>query len=268
MTMFYSSRLVLILGFLFLSVNVLAQKTIDHFQVKVLNQIENLDQNLKDLSLDPDVIYQLNSFFHNEEYSYSQEITNQLHQQLKNKLANEIKNNECIKKRKVFFPSKITSSEIGKKFEKEIIQIETTDCLQASSAEQIFKTLNGEDFLLKNIEGLTQVDFVPEDNLICQMTSVSFVGKSNYCFKQDIFRLGDHVIAHSYNVINKQPNSAMVYYREVLTLIQRIDQNGRFKLYTFVFGRGPDLPFHFIVNKAVEKQHQTMIQALQYRLSN
>lgn len=266
--MFCSNRLILILGFLLLGLNVSAKETIDHFQVKVLNQIEDLDQNFIDLSRDPDVINQLNSFFQNQEESYSQEIANHLHQQLKNKLANEIKNTECEKKRKVFFPSKMTSSKTGQKFEKEIIQIETTDCLQASSAEQIFKTLNAEDFLLKNVEGLTQVDFQPEDNLICQMTSVSFVGKSNYCFKQDIFRLGDHVIAHSYNVINKQPNSAMVYYREVLTLIQKMDQSGRFKVYTFVFGRGPDLPFHFIVNKVVEKQHQTMIQALQYRLLN
>lgn len=264
--MFCSNRLIFMLGFLLLGLSVSAKETIDQFQVKVLNQIEDLDQSLKDLSQDPDVISQLNSFFQNQEEKYSQEITIHLHQQLKNKLGNEIKKTECAKKRKVFFPSKMTSFESGQKFEKEIIQIETTDCLQANSAEQIFKTLNSEDFLLKNIEGLTQVSFLPSDNLICQMTNVSFVGKSNYCFKQDIFHLGDHVIAHSYNVVNKQPNSAMVYYREVLTLIQKMDQNGRFKVYTFVFGRGPDLPFHFIVNMAVEKQHQAMIQALQYRL--
>ena len=118
--MFCSNRLIFILVFLLLGLNVSAKETIDQFQVKVLNQIEDLDQSLKDLSQDPDVISQLNSFFQKQEENYSQEITSHLHQQLKNKLANEIKNTECAKKRKIFFPSKMTSSERGQKFENEM----------------------------------------------------------------------------------------------------------------------------------------------------
>lgn len=152
------------------------------------------------------------------------------------------------------FPSKIN-------FEQEIIKIQTYDCLGKLDLHKVFETLMSEEFQKVSIDGLKGIKTDQSTNEFCQNISMFPLGRSNVCFKQNILFSGRQYILHSYNDENIDQPTVPVYYREAISVITQLP-NGEVSLYNLGYGRGPDLPFHSLIEKLVLRQHKSVMQSL------
>ena len=164
------------------------------------------------------------------------------------------------------FVSKLfPSSPAGvKTFEKEMIRAESVSCLGQKNTESVFEALMSDEFQKKTIMGLDQIKSDPQTNKVCHSISTFGIGRSDYCFTQNVWRLDDLFVIHSYNESNSKKATAFVYFREMLTVVKKL-KNGEALVYNLTYGRGPDLPLHSVVLRMLKGQHQTFIDELKSR---
>jgi hypothetical protein len=157
-------------------------------------------------------------------------------------------------------PTHPTAAET-KKFEEEMLRLESVDCLPALDLEKVVQTFLSDNFQKKYIDGLKFSSTDADHNWMCQRTSVFPLGNSDYCAKISIWEGEDEVILYSLNELNNNTPSAPVYLRAMVTVFKKLSQ-GQIILYNLTYGRGPDLPLHGIVKSRAAKQHVPFIEGL------
>jgi len=168
---------------------------------------------------------------------------------------------KCSNQTEIDFPETITQNKTGEEFESEALFVESMDCLGQLDHNKVFKTLLSDEFQKKSVNGLKEIRTDETKNLVCQKTNVFPIGRSEYCFTQNIWKNDSTYVIQSFNESNHNQPSAPVYFREVYTVIKKL-KSGEVFLYNVVLGRGPDLPFHSIVKKTVRNQQAAMISQL------
>lgn len=179
---------------------------------------------------------------------------------LKQKLSQEV----CKNQTQISFPEKITQQYSFKsklKFEKQIVKVQSYDCLGNADARHVFETLLSAKFQLQTIDGMKATSADQSTNRTCQTISLFPLGTSNTCFTQNILSNPGQYVIHSFNEENINNPSAPVYFRESIVVITQL-KNGNVSIYTLSYGRGPDLPFHGIVEKVIYKQQKKLIDNL------
>lgn len=146
-------------------------------------------------------------------------------------------------------------------FENEFVRIESVDCLGALNLDRVFNIFMSRDFQSRNIQGLRSNQVVESINQVCQETAIAFLGKSSYCFTQNIWRDANRYVIHSYNETNAANIQAPVYFREVITVLERLPDQ-QIRLYNLAYGRGPDLKAHSLVKSVIRKQQAKLINDL------
>ena len=170
-------------------------------------------------------------------------------------------NLKCKQSSKVEFPGVITQFNIGAEFESEALSIETMDCLGKLDHHKVFQTFLSDTFQMNSVTGLKSVQSNQTTNQLCQVTDVFPIGKSSYCFTQNIWSDDSTYIIQSFNEMNGVGAEAPVYFREVFTIIKKMP-NSEVYIYNLALGRGPDLPFHFLVKSTVKSEQSKAIDAL------
>ena len=226
------------------------------------------------LTIEPSVAIELNKFF--AQNSSSVTYAEQFPVLMKDKVftealaalaATEQSTTVCPKFSSVQFPGQITHkndpvlSSMANAFESEMLRVETLDCLGRVDLEKVFNVFMSAEFQRKAINGLKP--FTPDQttNQVCQQASVIGLGNSAYCFTQKIWKDADTIVIHSFNESNKPNVSAPVYFREVITVFKRTQQN-EILVYNLAYGRGPNLPLHSFVKSTVQKQQARLIELL------
>ena len=189
-----------------------------------------------------------------------------VHQNFISKVAQNYQNSsnvnlKCKNSSVVDFPEVITSMKIGSKFESEALSVETMDCLGKLDHHKVFQTFLSDAFQINSVTGLVNIKSNQATNLVCQATDVFPVGKSSYCFTQNIWADATTYIIQSFNETNNPEAEAPVYFREVFTVIKKMP-NGEVFIYNLALGRGPDLPLHFVVKSKVKSEQTKAINAL------
>lgn len=238
----------------------------------------NFDTWKKSLEVKQTVVFNLNQFFRSKSLDSRdfQKYAAEFPKIMKERVFSEsetllteakVTSDECTKIAKIQFPKKVSESKLFSQdklveiFESEILRVETLDCLGAVDLEKVFQVFMSADFQKKSISGLLSVVIDPEINQVCQKTHILGLGTSDYCFTQDIWRNNDTIVIHSFNETNKATASAPVYFREVLTVMQK-NKDDKISIYNLAYGRGPDLPFHALVKNIVSKQQVRLIEQL------
>jgi len=198
--------------------------------------------------------------------SYIQNFVLTNHQSFKNSVLQLLQNSsssnlKCHSDSEIDFPENITNIKIGEDFESQALRIETMDCLGKIDHNKVFSTLMSDAFQKKSVSGLQDMQSDQSNNLVCQKTSIFPIGKSSYCFTQNIWQNENTYVIQSFNETNNNGASSPVYFREVFTVIKKTS-SGEVFIYNLAIGRGPDLPFHSIVKATVRNQQQSMIQQL------
>jgi len=202
----------------------------------------------------PDVQAYIPAFIQQTHHDYLQKVSSLL-------ADSENQNLKCNNQTEIDFPEHITDFKIGEEFESQALTVESMDCLGQLNIHKVFSTLLSDQFQKKSVSGLQSILTNETTNQVCQQTSVFPIGKSDYCFTQNIWKNDTTYVIQSFNELNNNKPSAMVYFREVFTVIKQL-KSGEVFIYNIVLGRGPDLPMHFIVKSTVKSQQQTMIQQL------
>jgi hypothetical protein len=226
---------------------------------------------LNQLSPKSSVYQEMQKFFINqanaaESQQYILAFVRQVHKDLSARAAQTYQNSlnpnlKCKNSSKVDFPGKITPHKLGSDFESEALRIETMDCLGKLDHHKVFKTFLSDEFQLSSVTGLKKIKSNQSVNQICQATDLFPVGKSSYCFTQNIWADQSTYIIQSFNESNELGAEAPVYFREVFTIIKKMD-NGEVFIYNIALGRGPDLPFHLVVKSTVKNEQSKAIEAL------
>ena len=198
--------------------------------------------------------------------NYIQTFVQTNHQSFKNNVLQILQNAsspnlKCNSDSEIDFADNITNIKLGEDFESEALRIETMDCLGKLDHNKVFATLMSDSFQKKSVSGLQDMQSDQTNNLVCQKTSIFPIGKSSYCFTQNIWQNENTYVIQSFNETNNAGASSPVYFREVFTVIKKMS-SGDVLLYNLAIGRGPDLPFHSIVKATVRNQQQSMIQQL------
>lgn len=179
---------------------------------------------------------------------------------LQRKLGQE----KCTSQTQISFPEKVTQQYSFKSkvmFEKQIVKVQSYDCLPQTDAKLVFETLLSEKFQLKTINGIKSVSADESTNRVCQTISLFPLGTSKTCFTHNILSNPGQYVIHSFNEENINNPSAPAYFRETIVVITQL-KNNEVSIYTLNYGRGPDLPFHGIVEKIIYKQQQQLIKNL------
>ncbi len=230
----------------------------------------------KSIVIKPSVMINLNKFFTDNKIanldsdvyvaafpSFMQEKVFQDAEKIFDKIKTD--SSSCPKFSKFQFPGKVSDSSVENKmsayFEKEILRIETLDCLGSIDLEKVFAIFSSEAFQRKSISGLKSMSIDPNTNRVCQKTYILGLGTSDFCFTQDIWHSENMIVMHSFNETNQPTASAPVYFREVLTVFQKTMDN-KILLYTVAYGRGPNLPFHGIIKNILSQQQSSLISQL------
>lgn len=226
------------------------------------------------LSAKPGVSAEMSRFFIDQDINpnttqvqdYIPSFIQQTHQDFLQRISGILTNSEnpnlkCSNQTEIDFPEHITDFKIGEEFESQALTVESMDCLGKLNIHKVFATLLSDQFQKKSVTGLQSIHTDETTNQVCQQTSVFPIGKSDYCFTQNIWKNDTTYVIQSFNEINNNKPSAMVYFREVFTVIKQL-KSGEVFIYNVVLGRGPDLPMHFIVKSTVKSQQQSMIQQL------
>lgn len=235
-------------------------------------QQEDLASWLNQLSPKPSVYQEMQKFFikqgsaSTESQQYIVAFVQQIHNDLSARAAQTYQNSlnpnlKCKNSSDVEFPGKVTANKLGSKFESEALRIETMDCLGKLDHHKVFQTFLSDQFQLNSVTGLKKIKSNQSVNQICQATDVFLVGKSSYCFTQNIWADESTYVIQSFNETNDLGVEAPVYFREVFTIIKKM-HNGEVFIYNVALGRGPDLPLHFVVKSTVKSEQAKAIEAL------
>lgn len=227
---------------------------------------------LNQLSPQPSVYQEMQKFFGQQGSSsagvqnYITGFVGQIHQSFITKVAQNYQkssniNLNCKNSSRVEFPGVITSMKIGSKFESEALSVETMDCLGKLDHHKVFQTFLSDAFQMDSVTGLIKVKSNQVTNQVCHGTDVFPVGKSSYCFTQNIWADASTYIIQSFNETNNAGAEAPVYFREVFTVIKKMP-NGEVFIYNLALGRGPDLPLHLVVKSKVKSEQSKAIKAL------
>ena len=184
--------------------------------------------------------------------------------EVKNKLFNEIENSlSCANAISVDFPENIlvNSPVSARDFENGFLRVESMNCLGELDLEKVFNVFMSKDFQSRTIKGLKKFTLDEAKNKVCQQTSVFGIGDSAYCFTQHIWRNDSKYMIHSFNETNADHIEAPVYFREVLTVLEKLPSDD-IVIYNLVYGRGPNLPFKGIVKNIVKNQQENLISEL------
>ena len=223
------------------------------------------------LKVPASVFAQLNSYFQEkpagDQSAYVASLPDLLRQksfgEMQARLAAIDSSERCETFFNASFVSKLfKSSPVGaQEFEKEMIRAESVSCLGQKNTGSVFEALMSDEFQKKTIMGLAQIKSDPQTNQVCHSISTFGIGRSDYCFTQNVWQEGELFVIHSYNESNSKNATAIVYFREMLTVIKRL-KNGEALVYNLTYGRGPDLPFHSVVLRMLKGQHSTFIEEL------
>lgn len=227
---------------------------------------------LNQLSPQPSVYQEMQKFFGKQGGSsagvqnYITAFVGQVHESFITKVTQNYQNSsntnlKCKNSSKVEFPEVITGIKIGSNFESEALSVETMDCLGKLDHHKVFQTFLSDAFQMNSVTGVIKIKSNQMTNQICQATDVFPVGKSSYCFTQNIWADDSTYIIQSFNETNDLGAEAPVYFREVFTVIKKMP-NGEVFIYNLALGRGPDLPLHFVVKSKVKSEQSKAIAAL------
>ncbi|WP_409478078.1 hypothetical protein [Pseudobdellovibrio sp. HCB154] len=233
---------------------------------------------LNQLSPKPSVYQEMQKFFIKQGNSsaasqqYTTAFIQQIHKELSTSAFQVYQNSlnpnlKCKNRSDVDFPEKMTANKLGAEFESEALRIETMDCLGKLDHHKVFQTFLSDGFQLNSVTGLKKIKSNQSVNQICQVTDVFPVGKSSYCFTQNIWADESTYVIQSFNENNEAGVEAPVYFREVFTIIKKM-HNGEVFIYNLAVGRGPDLPLHFVVKSTVKSEQAKAIEALREASSN
>ncbi len=149
----------------------------------------------------------------------------------------------------------------AQRFEAGFLRVESTNCLGRLNLETVFNVFMSDEFQMRTIRGLKGIQSNQKTNQVCQQTSVSVIGNSSYCFTQNIWRNETKIMIHSFNESNAAGVQAPVYFREVLTVLEKLPSD-EILIYNLAYGRGNDIPFKPIVRGVIQKQQQSLISEL------
>ncbi len=150
-----------------------------------------------------------------------------------------------------FSPGAQSGNPSQKAFESEMLGIKASFCLNTSDLNKALSIFLSDEFNLQSTANLTSSRAQPDNNSICQTTSVLMIGKSDYCVRVRIFKTESLVIVFSFNEYNNPQASAPVYTRLTTSIFQK-RKDGKIQFNNRTFGRGPSLPFHSIVVSQVK----------------
>lgn len=169
----------------------------------------------------------------------------------------------CRSSLAVTFPGLVLKARIKRltEFEAEMLKLDSVDCLGRVSLEKALQTFLNDSFQMKSISGLVKSQSDELTNRVCQQTSVSGVGHSSYCYVNQIWKDQTGYLVFSFVDSSDPTFSAPVYLRAVLTYF-RLSKSGEVQMLNLSFGRGPDLPFHFLVKGIVAGQRRDFVEAL------
>lgn len=170
----------------------------------------------------------------------------------------------CSAETNISYPGILTKEfdfQSKRDFEKEILKIQSYDCLGKLNLDKVFATLMSEKFQKEAVDGLKQIKTNQQTNQVCQVVSIFPFGTTNFCFTQNVLATGKQYLIHSYNEQNIQNPSAPAYYREAITVISQLP-TGEISIYNLAYARGPDLPFHSVVKSMIATKQELFIQKL------
>lgn len=199
---------------------------------------------------------------------YIKSFISNVHQSLvteaDNSLAHKLNEPSCKSATKISYPKSLTSQYNFKSkvnFEKEIIKIQSYDCLGQLNVHRVFDVLMSPDFQKDAVDGMKAASADQKNNRVCQRISLFPFGTSSVCFTQNVLLKGNQYVIHSFNEENINNPSAIAYYRDSITVITQL-KNGEVSIYNLGYARGPDLPFHSVVESVIKKQQKTLIEKL------
>lgn len=201
---------------------------------------------------------------------YTKQFITRTHQGLLKSalLANqkyEAANANCSSSSLIDFPGSVTGLNNGTAFEKDVMRIQTVDCLGAVNLDKVFSVMMSSDFQKQGISALKRITSNESTNQICHDTYVFLLGSSSYCFTQNIWHDQNTYFIQSFNELNRGVQDVPVYFREVVTVIKKL-KSGQVVIYNVSFGRGPDLPLQEAAKVYVSSQQQTLMNLLRSKL--
>lgn len=235
---------------------------------------KNADSNWLDAQqAKPSVYQEMNKYFVEIELPtqaipYTQYFIKFMHQKIVTETTNSLKAKlsqaSCIPSSSVSFPETLTlkhnfEAKIG--FEKEIVKTQSYDCLGKLNLDKVFFTFMSEKFQSQAIKDLDYIHINESTNTVCHKVSIFMFGQTHFCFTQNVLANEKQYIVHSFNEKNIGDPKARVYYRESVSVFTQLP-DGEVSLYNLAYGRGPDLPFHGVVEKLVKNQQEFFIQKL------
>ncbi len=174
-------------------------------------------------------------------------------------------NAACSSSSLIDFPGSITGLNAGSGFEKDVMRIQTIDCLGAVNLDKVFTLMMSSDFQKQAISAIKRITVNETTNQICHDTYVFLLGSSSYCFTQNIWHDQNTYFIQSFNELNRGVQDVPVYFREVVTVIKKL-KSGQVVIYNVSYGRGPNLPLQEAAKVYVSSQQQTVMNLLRSKL--
>lgn len=199
---------------------------------------------------------------------YSQYFITFMHQKIVTETLNGLKfklsQPGCVPSSNVSFPEVLTTKhnfEAKVDFEKEIVKTQSYDCLGKLNLDKVFFTFMSDKFQTQAIKDLDYIHINESTNTVCHKVSIFMFGQTHFCFTQNVLANEKQYIVHSFNEKNVGNPKAPVYYRESVSVFTQLP-DGEISFYNLVYGRGPDLPLHGLVEKLVKSQQEFFIEQL------
>lgn len=221
----------------------------------------------------PEVLVEVQNFFTQEKKEaseaqklYASEFVQTIHTDFSSRVKQILINAEnpklkCKPQSQVEFPGRLTQNLLGASFESEALRIEAMDCLGKLDHHKVFNVLMSDEFQKQTVTGLKKIQTREDINQVCQDTKIFGIGNSSYCLTQQIWANDSTYVIQSFNEVNNAGAESSVYFREVYTVIKKLS-SGEVLFYNLAIGRGPKLPFHFIVKSTVKSEQAKVIESL------
>ncbi len=185
-------------------------------------------------------------------------------QTMKLKFTSEIKTfNTCANNTRIDFLDSVFSNSpaAAAPFENNFLRIESVNCLGRLNLDKVFNQFLDPEFNKRTIQGLKKITIDPNTNKVCHETSILAIGKSSYCFTQNIWKNEHKYVIHSFNEENAAGIEAPVYFRQVITVFEKLPSD-EIIIYALAYGRGPNIPFKSLVKGVIKSQQKNLIDEL------
>lgn len=152
-----------------------------------------------------------------------------------------------------------------KDFSQEIVNIENLRCLENKknkSTQQIAEIILNDQFQLEAFENLKASKSNSDFSRTCQKTSVPWIGGSSYCFNTLFEIQNNTALILSIADTSENGSSAPIYLRWSGVLIHRLS-DGKIKMYSVAYGRGPTIPFKSLAKKIMASQETKYSEVLE-----